>query len=236
MEDWMGTKIEWAEETINPITGCTPISEGCAHCYAKRMATRLAGRYGYPKDDPFRPGVFHPEELKKPAKWRKPRRIFVCSMGDIFHDRVKPADLYDVFEMMQECQQHTFILLTKRPERAPKNETWWTENIWLGVTVENQRHDDRILKLKEIPAAKKFISFEPLIGSIEFLPHILKWIDWAIVGAETGPGKRKMETEWATRIRDQCVSAGVPFFFKKDSNGHHNLETRIWEQMPEVAR
>ena len=250
----MTTKIEWADETINPITGCTQISEGCANCYAKRMATRLAGRYGYPKSDPFRPGAFHPEEIKKPSKWKKPRRIFVCSMGYIFHERVAPGDLCDVFEMMHIYRRHTFMLLTKRPERAPKHVSWWTKNIWLGVSAENQaRADERIPILLRIPAAVRFVSVEPMLGPVD-IANIQKafWlyddeygsrirrredgIHWVICGGETGPGKRKMETKWATDLRDQCVAAGVPFFFKKDSNGSHELDGRTWEQTPEVSR
>jgi len=172
----MTTKIEWATETWNPITGCTPISEGCAHCYAKRMATRLKGRYGYPEDDPFQV-TFHPDRLAQPLKWKKSKRIFVCSMGDLFHEDVKDTQINAVFEIMADnpsvlhkAPQHTYLILTKRPERILKgrieNFKKWP-NVWLGVTCENQRTaDKRIPILLQIPAAVKFVSIEPMLERI----------------------------------------------------------------------
>ena len=230
------TKIEWCDETWNPITGCSKVSEACENCYAERMANRLKGRYGYPADKPFRLTA-HPERLKDPEKWKKPRRIFVCSMGDIFHEDVKPEWKQDVWDVMNYNPHHTFILLTKRPQNAPTHETWWFDNIWLGVTAENQkRADERMPTLLQIPAAVRFVSVEPMLEPIDFnaippfdlLPNNEdevthydapwdEYLDWVICGAETGPKARVMESEWAEDLYHQCDNAGVPFFFKKQS-------------------
>jgi len=222
----MSTKIEWANETWNPITGCTPISGGCLNCYAKRMSHRLAGRYGYPKiPNQFKP-TFHADKLMQPVVWKKPKRIFVCSMGDIFHPDVKPEWIGDVWDIMARCPQHTFLILTKRPENAPRADNWWFPNIWIGVTAENQKAaDQRTAILSQIPAAVRFVSVEPMLSrvklSIRYHPtpaSAHRKIDWVICGAETGPGARPMEDRWAVDLFEQCESAGVPFFFKKESN------------------
>ena len=234
----MTTKIEWAQETWNPITGCSKISEGCQNCYAERMAKRLAGRSGYPKADPFKV-TFHPERLTQPHKWKKPRMIFVCSMGDLFHEGVDPGWLTDVFGVMHRNPQHTFILLTKRPENVPAHKTWHRKNIWLGVTAENQqRADERIPTLLKIPAAVRFVSVEPMLGPVLLTDmegadiYKRRWLedwivpggdgggdtpglDWVICGGETGRGARLMAMGWARSLRDQCEAAQVPFFFKK---------------------
>lgn len=246
----MSSKIEWCEETWNPITGCTPISEGCAHCYAERMATRLRGRYGYPRDDPFRV-TYHPDRLDQPLRWKKPRRIFVCSMGDIFHENVSVDWLDSIIGVMAQAKRHTFILLTKRPQNIEEKafafyhnkvrklfRRAFTENVWLGVTTENQRRaDERIPVLLKIPAAVRFVSVEPLLGPVkldrmeigECYPDALTGdfsdscadigklpkIDWVICGGESGPGARPVHPDWARGLRDQCVAAGVPFFFKQ---------------------
>ena len=227
----MPTKIEWAEETWNPITGCTPVSEGCANCYARRMATRLRGRCGYPADDPFRI-VYHHKKYGEPLRWKKPRIVFVCSMGDLFHKDVDVRYLAEVFGVMKKAKQHTFLLLTKRPENVPRHESLWDKNVWLGVTAENQqRADERIPILLQIPAAVRFVSVEPMLGrvclDIHPGPEIGKptgkgWrpaspgtIDWVICGGESGPGARPMHPDWARSLRDQCQTAGVPFFFKQ---------------------
>lgn len=184
----MATKIEWAEETWNPITGCTPVSEGCANCYAKRMAKRLAGRHGYPADDPFRV-TFHKDRLGQPSKWRKPRMVFVCSMGDLFHEDVLDEWLHRIFyHMTLFYREHTFLLLTKRPERMrdyilgeipvpdaggvikhkgePQDGLF--DHIWLGVTAENQEQaDKRIPILLQTPAAVRFVSVEPMLGPVD---------------------------------------------------------------------
>ena len=170
----MPTKIEWCEESWNPVTGCTPISEGCRNCYAKRMANRLRGRYGYPKDDPFKI-TFHPDKLNQPLRWKKPKRIFVVSMGDLFHKDVKYEWIDAIWSRMAKCPQHTFLVLTKRPERMAEfiSEVGVFNydvlpNLWLGVTVESDKYLWRIKELLKIKSAIHFVSCEPLLGHIDF--------------------------------------------------------------------
>ena len=177
----MTTKIEWATETWNPVTGCTSISEGCEHCYAARMAKRLAGRGGYPKGDPFRPGICHIDKLSKPLKIKKPSLIFVCSMGDLFHEAVSESIIDEILDVIAACPQHIFIMLTKRPQNIERKLYASTPecgcrhlgggdylpNVWLGVTAENQaRADERIPILLSIPAAVRFVSIEPMLGPV----------------------------------------------------------------------
>jgi protein gp37 len=222
------TKIEWATASWNSITGCTPASEGCAHCYAAGLVKRFPALHG--AGVPFSTPVYHPERLDAPLHWRKPKRIFVGSMTDMFHEKVKNEWVDHVMDVIERCPQHTFMFLTKRPiemdsyfryrfygpvKRTP------LPNVWLGVTVENARHLDRIDTLRSIPAAKRFISFEPLLGPVGKFD--LHGIDLAIVGSETGPGKRYMDEQWALKIAVQCHDAGVKFFFKKNSNGGSRL-------------
>lgn len=252
----MSTKIEWTDETWNPITGCTPTSEGCQNCYAKRMATRLRGRYGYPKDNPFKV-TFHPDRLAQPLKWKKPRRIFVCSMGDLFHKSVPNLTIDLIWEKMKKCPKHTFLILTKRPERLLKDydNSDPLPNVWLGVTAENQaRADERIPMLLQIPAAVRFVSLEPLLGPVDFTDRPLdpestmgEWSDldqlnWVIVGGESGPGARRMRIDWVRSVRDQCQEAGVPFFFKQMKQMQirgklikmPKLDGRVWDEMPTI--
>ena len=243
----MGTGIEYVDETWNVVTGCTPVSEGCDHCYAKRMANRMRGRFGYDRDDPFKV-TEHPDRFRQPLWWKKPRRIFACSMGDLFHKDVTLFCLHQMWEVMRECLQHTFLLLTKRPQRM-KHFCQWHEqhfgpvrNIWLGVTAENQRTaDERIPVLLDIPAAVRFVSVEPMLEPVS----LAKWMhpqceetagdwgdepDWVIAGGETGPGARRMELVWARQLRDQCAEAGVPFFFKKvDSYTPTPPDLCVWQ-------
>jgi protein gp37 len=163
------TKIEWADKSWNPITGCSPISEGCRNCYARRMAFRLKGRYGYPKDDPFRV-TFHPDRLNEPLHWKKPSRIFVCSMGDLGHIEVKEKWFENIMGIISYCQQHAFLILTKRPERMKKllSGFWPFHNFWIGVSVEDQpTADERIPILLQIPAAKRFVSVEPMLEEMD---------------------------------------------------------------------
>jgi len=254
----MPTKIEWAEESWNPITGCTPISEGCEHCYARRIAQRLRGRCGYPKDDPFRV-TFHPDRLDQPLHWKKPRMIFVCSMGDLFHPDVSEYDILAIWQRMGEFHDregtilpvekrpgHTYMVLTKRPERALKflscryPHGYERKNVWLGVSVENQKRADvRIPILLQIPAAKRFVSIEPMLGSIK-LQHYGTGtsIDWVICGGESGPGARPMHPDWPRSIRDQCQAAGIPFFFKQWGGVNKKTAGRLldgweWNEYPE---
>lgn len=173
------TKIEWTDMTWNPVTGCTPISEGCQNCYAKRMAKRLAGRCGYPKDDPFLV-TLHPERLNEPMKWKTPRRVFVCSMGDLFHEDVPFEYIHGIWDIIKAYPQHTFLILTKRPQRMAEvvnriyglerlgwSKGFW-DHVWLGVTAENQqRANERIPILLQIPAAVRFVSVEPMLGPVD---------------------------------------------------------------------
>lgn len=238
------SKIEWTERTWNPVTGCTPISLGCLNCYAKKLAeTRLRGRFDYHQDDPFKVTI-HPLKLTEPFHWRKPSFIFTCSMGDLFHDNVPMPTILQIFDIMQQCKQHTFVVCTKRPERALEfcskyglmpimngltgsGETW-PDNVICMVTVENQKmYNKRRDALKNIPASIKALSLEPLLEEIKFDGLCLGCqmepdkcnehlrIDWVIVGSESGPNARPMEKKWALSILDQCQEAGIPFFYKQ---------------------
>src|SRR5208283_5169289 len=232
------TKIEWCDKVWNPVTGCTPISEGCQNCYAERMARRLAGRFGYPMRGGFAV-TLHEDKIEEPAKWVKPRRIFVCSMADLFHEDVDEQWIRDIFHIMDIHRRHTYLLLTKRPGRMAafirKDRLDMAKDyphVWLGVTAENQaRADERIPILLQIPAAKRFVSIEPMLGPIYAYPYLGctgmpdclfcetagKKLDWIILGQETGPGARK--AEWFNSIIGQCKSAGVPVFVKKSPEG-----------------
>ena len=223
------TKIEWAEKSWNPYTGCSKISEGCLNCYAERMARRLAGRYGYPKESPFQV-TWHPERLIEPFKWRKSRRIFVCSMGDLFHYFVTEQGQQIVMNTIFGCPHHIFMCLTKRPENAWlyfKNNPI-PKNLWFGVSVENQkRADDRIPILLQIPAKVRFVSIEPMLGPVDLGQYLYPYktlvngkslgskLHWVILGGETGPGARPRHPDWPRKVRDDCQEAGVPFFFKR---------------------
>ena len=227
----MATKIEWCQETWNPITGCSAVSAGCDNCYARRMANRLRGRYGYPRDDPFKV-TLHPDRLEQPCRWRKPRMIFCCSMGDFFHPQVPLEFQARMLNVMVKCPQHIFIILTKRHKQlAIFNEVcgWSAKsypNIWLLVSAENQQTlDERVVELLKVDAVVRGLSLEPMLGLVDIeeaiykselrLPESDGWgVDWVICGGETGPGARPMNPQWARQVRDQCVAARVPFFFK----------------------
>lgn len=239
------TSIEWATHVWNPTTGCDRISPGCAHCYALDMAARLK-RFGQPKyqNDGERrssgPGfavTLHPQTLSAPLKWRRPRVVFVNSMSDLFHDEVPDAYIRNVFAVMLAAPQHTFQVLTKRHERltqlAPSLP--WPPNVWMGVSVENRRFVERAEHLIQVPAAVRFVSAEPLLGPLDDLE--LDGVDWLIAGGESGPRHRPVREEWLTELRDRCLDAGVPFFFKQwggrqpTSNGRL-LAGETWSQMP----
>jgi len=253
----MPSKIEWTEESWNPVTGCTPISEGCVHCYARRMATRLRGRAGYPAQEPFRV-TKHRDKLQQPRRWRRPRRVFVCSMGDLFHPEVDFSSIRDIYETAREHPRHTYIFLTKRPHRMHQFTEYmlrktdlteiWGSNMWIGVTAENhERARERVPVLLSISARVRFVSIEPMLGPVR-LRHLdvekyhSEWchidaltgahtdmgrpcesvpkLDWVICGGETGPGARPMSPEWAQELLWDCVTAHVPFFFKR--HGSYN--------------
>jgi len=230
------SKIEWTEATWNPVTGCSKVSAGCAHCYAERLALRLQAM-GNPR---YRNGfrvTLHADLLDLPKRWREPRLIFVNSMSDLFHEQVPEEFIQRVFGTMRDCPQHTFQILTKRSTRLRKlaGNLDWPANIWMGVSVEDARVVQRIADLQAVPAAVRFLSCEPLLGPLDDLP--LDGIHWVIVGGESGPGARPMRIEWIRSILRQCRKAKVPFFFKqwggvrKDLTGRE-LGGRTYDEMP----
>ncbi|MDE2841999.1 MAG: phage Gp37/Gp68 family protein [Chloroflexota bacterium] len=232
----VSSKIEWTEVTWNPVTGCTKISPGCKYCYAERLAKRLQAMGSHKYQTGFEVAL-HPEVLDQPARWRKPRYVFVNSMSDLFHQAVPTEYVQAVFNIMNEHPRHKFQILTKRPARVRRldRKVDWTPNIWLGVSIESERWADRLTYLKESGAAVKFLSLEPLLGPLPKLD--LSGIDWVIVGGESGPGARPLHPEWVREIRDNCVGNDVPFFFKqwggtfKKRTGRM-LDGRTWDEIP----
>ena len=231
--------IEWTESTWNPITGCNKVSPGCKHCYAERMAKRLQAM-GQPNYANGFKLTMHDHALEIPLHWRTPQTIFVNSMSDLFHKDVPLEFIQRVFGVMHQANWHRFQVLTKRSERllelAPQ--LTWTSNIWMGVSVENAEYTHRIDHLRQTGAQIKFLSLEPLLGPLSNLN--LKGIDWVIVGGESGPGARLMNPSWVTEIRDQCLAAEVPFFFKQWGGTNKKrsgrlLEGRTWDEMPEIT-
>ncbi len=228
--------IEWTEATWNPLTGCDKISPGCTHCYAERMSLRLR-LMGQPN---YRNGfdvTLHEHALEIPLHWKKPQRIFVNSMSDLFHKHV-PADfIHRVFATMRKASWHRFQILTKRSERLAEMdaEIDWPANVWMGVSVENSDYRFRADHLRRTHAAVRFLSVEPLLGPIPNLN--LDNLHWMIVGGESGPGARPMLEEWVLDLRDQCENANVPFFFKQWGGTNKKktgrlLQGRTWDEMP----
>lgn len=228
--------IEWTESTWNPLTGCTKISPGCKYCYAERMAKRLRA-IGLEK---YRNGfmlTLHPDILEEPLQWRKPQTIFVNSMSDLFHKAVPLEFIQRVFSVMRQAHWHTFQVLTKRAERLLEldSDLVWPDNVWMGVSVESSDYIDRVYFLKQTHAKTKFLSCEPLLGTLHYLP--LEGIHWVVVGGESGPRARPIKREWVIDIRNQCLHAKVPFFFKqwggtrKKKTGRL-LEGRTWDELP----
>jgi len=231
------TKIEWTETAWNPLTGCTPVSPACEHCYARRMAKRLAGRCGYPPSPREFNVTLHLNRLGEPLTWRKSRRVFVVSMGDLFHAHVPDEFIYKIFAVMALCPQHTFQVLTKRPQRMFEFMQMYPQyqnlnNVVGMVTAEDQQcADERIPWLLKCQFVTRGVSAEPLLERVDLTrymqiyvdPHTRKVypldpqgpkLDWVICGGETGPGARLMHPDWARSLRDQCQAAGVAFFFK----------------------
>jgi len=254
------TKIQWCDRVWNPVTGCTPISEGCEHCYAKRMSKRLAGRYGYPAAPHEFDVTLHEDKLDEPLKWKASQRVFLCSMGDLFHPVVPVAYQAQMLKTIALCPQHVFLFLTKRPEQMLMFERNCgglnRPNIWLGVSAETQAcADERIPILLQIPAAKRFVSVEPMLGQVNLMPYLWNehvWgncsgipivshdhlLDWVIAGGETGPGARPMHPNWLRSLRDQCQNANVPFFFKQwggKGPADRILDGRRWLDAPHMA-
>ena len=230
------TKIEWTGKTWNPTTGCTKISPGCKGCYACRMAKRLKamGQPHYINEFKL---TLHHDALDIPLHWRKPSYIFVDSMSDLIHKDVPLEFIQQAFDVMRRCPQHTFQVLTKRSERLLELslDLNWSPNIWMGVSVENADYTSRIDYLRKTGARLKFLSLEPLLGP---LPNLnLDGINWVIVGGESGPGARPMHPDWVRDLRDQCMAAAVPFFFKQWGGVRKKLAGRIldgrtWDEMP----
>jgi protein gp37 len=239
------TKIRWTQATWNPVVGCNHVSPGCDHCYAEALTKR------FPKNFPNGFELtMHPERLDLPLYWKEPRRVFVNSMSDLFHERLPFEFIDQVFDVMEKCPQHTFQILTKRPgimytyiiarylwEGDPKQQILRKapKHIWLGTSVEDALRKPRIDVLRRIPAHVRFLSLEPLLGDLGILD--LSGISWVIVGGESGPRYRPMSYDWARHIRDQCLDQKVAFFYKQDSGPRTEMNPILdgvrWEQYPE---
>lgn len=230
--------IEWTDSTWNPVTGCSKVSPGCAHCYAETFAERFRGVPDHPYEQGFDLRLW-PERLTVPLLWRKPRRIFVNSMSDLFHEGIPENYVAEIFAVMREASWHQFQILTKRHERlaelAPRLP--WPDNVWMGVTIENNRWVHRADYLRSVPAAVRFISAEPLLGPLPDLD--LSGIDWLIAGGESGPVRRLPKAEWFVELRDRCQAANVAFFFKQWGGRHpkaggRDLDGRTWDEYPRL--
>lgn len=242
------SEIEWTEATWNPTTGCDQTSPGCDNCYALTLAKRLKamGQPKYQNDgDPRTSGpgfglTIHPETLALPRTWATPRLIFVNSMSDLFHPKVPVPYIRSVFEVIAATPHHTYQVLTKRSKRLATlaDRLEWPANLWMGVSVETDRYAFRIDHLRTVPAATRFISAEPLLGPLPGLN--LSSIDWVIVGGESGTDARPMQARWVSDLRDQCSTAGVPFFFKQwggrtPKSGGRTLDGRLHDEMPHTV-
>ena len=235
----MGEKspIQWTDATWNPSTGCSKVSPGCKNCYAERLSKRLQ-KMGTPKYEQGFQFSLHHDALELPLKWRRPRRIFVNSMSDLFHESMPNDFLKRCFDVMRQANRHVYQILTKRPHRMlsfAKGYREIPEHIWLGTSVELAMYKSRIEILKQVPAKTKFISFEPLLGPLGELE--LDGISWAIVGGESGPNHRPIKATWVREIRGQCESQGVAFFFKQcggrtAKSGGRILDGREWNEYP----
>ena len=232
--------IEWTERTWNPTTGCTKVSQGCKFCYAEAFTRRLQAMGVEKYADGFAVRK-HPEVLHEPKSWRKSSVVFVNSMSDLLHEEIDEDYIHQVVQIMNECPQHTFQVLTKRPWRLielPKSWTW-NNNIWLGTSVESEDVQRRIDELRDAPTATRFMSLEPLLGLLPTLN--LEGIQWVIVGGESGRKARPMKPEWVDEIQIQCKEAGVPFFFKQWGGTNKKaagrlLHGRTYDEMPRLAR
>ena len=246
-----GSAIEWTEATWNPVTGCTKVSPGCAHCYAETFAERWRGIPGHPYEQGFDLRLW-PHRLDQPLRWRRPRVIFVNSMSDVFHEDIPEDFLREIFDVMVATPHHTFQVLTKRPERMLElaDSLPWAPNIWMGVTIENRRFVERAALLRAVPAAVRFISAEPLLGPLRFPEGQNSWpdfdgpeldlagIDWLIAGGESGGRHRPVNPQWIMNLRDACAQTGTAFFFKQwggrtSKSRGRTLEDRLWNAMPE---
>jgi protein gp37 len=232
------SRIEWTSASWNPVTGCDQVSPGCAHCYAKTFAERWQGVPGHPYEQGFELRLW-PDRLELPLRWRKPKLVFVNSMSDLFHERVPLDYIEAVFDVMKRADHHVFQVLTKRHERLAELAPHlpWPQNVWMGVSIENRRFVHRADYLREVPAAVRFISAEPLLGLLEGLG--LNDIDWLIAGGESGAGHRRVAADCVRDLRDRCTEEGVAFFFKQwggrtPKTGGRELDGRTWDEMPTV--
>lgn len=230
------SKIEWTESTWNPLTGCNKVSPGCKFCYAERMSKRLQAMGQKNYKDGFKL-TEHKHLTDSPLMWRKPQIVFVNSMSDLFHESVSLSFIQSIFNTMRKANWHIYQILTKRSNRllSLNNQLIWPENVWMGVSIENEEYLNRLEDLKKCSAAVKFLSCEPLLGPLDNIN--LEKIDWVIVGGESGPNARAIKNEWVIDIRNQCINSNTPFFFKqwggvfKKKNGR-TLEGRTWGEMP----
>ncbi len=230
------SSIEWTESTWNPVTGCTKVSPGCRHCYAETLAERWRGTPDHPYEQGFDLRLWS-DRLDLPLTWRKPRTIFVNSMSDLFHERIPLDFVREVFRVMERASWHTFQILTKRASRLAELAPGlnWPDNVWMGVSVETPQYLWRLERLRQVPAVVRFVSFEPLLAQIGTID--LREIRWVIVGGESGRRARPMKPEWVREIRDQCLQAEVPFFFKQWGGTNKKKAGRIldsltWDDMP----
>jgi protein gp37 len=228
--------IEWTNATWNPVRGCTKVSPGCKHCYAETFAERFRGVPGHPFQQGFDLRLV-PSALTLPLRWRRPRLIFVNSMSDLFHEKIPDDYVAAVFRVMRDAKQHQFQVLTKRAQRMKElaSAIGVPPNVWMGVSVESDAYVSRISDLRRVQADVRFLSLEPLLGPLPKLD--LRGIRWVIVGGESGPGARPMDSTWVREIRTHCRKAQVAFFFKqwggvqKSRNGRE-LDGRTWDEMP----
>lgn len=228
--------IEWTDATWNPVTGCTQVSPGCDHCYAMTFAERFRGVKGHPYTKGFDLTV-RPERLQLPLKWKRPRRIFVNSMSDLFHEKIPENFIHQVFDTMEAGDWHTYQVLTKRPHRLVRlvDKLPWPAHVWVGVSVELANFGWRVDRLRKVPAAVRFISAEPLLGPLDDV--CLDGIDWVITGGESGARSRPCRHEWVARLRDRCINEGIAFFHKQwggrtpKANGRE-LDGKTWDEFP----
>jgi protein gp37 len=232
--------IEWTEATWNPVTGCDKVSPGCAHCYAEAFAERFRGVAGHPYQQGFDLKLW-PDRLELPLRWRRPRRIFVNSMSDLFHEDVPETFIHAVFDVMARASWHQFQVLTKRHDRLGHigATLTWPPNVWMGVSIENRRFVNRADALRMIQPSVRFVSAEPLLGPLDELD--LEGIDWVIAGGESGYRHRPVKAEWITQLRDRCRALGIAFFFKQwggrtSKAGGRILDGRTWDQMPSQTK
>jgi protein gp37 len=232
--------IEWTDASWNPVTGCNKVSPGCAHCYAETFAERWRGVPGHAYEQGFDLRLW-PNRLPQPLRWRRPRMIFVNSMSDLFHEDIPLEYIQRVFDVMVAANHHTFQVLTKRHVRLAElaSELPWPDHVWMGVSIENRRFIHRAEYLRQVPAAVRFISAEPLLGPLDGLD--LTGIHWLISGGESGPRHRPVKAEWVRQLRDQCQREGVAYFFKqwggvRSKAGGRQLDGRTWDEMPSEAQ